>query len=323
MSPRISIALATRNGAKYIREQLRSIEQQELRPDEIVICDDRSTDGTIEEVGEFSARSPVRVILEVNASPLGVTRNFEKALLRCSGDILFLCDQDDIWMPEKIACVVDHFNRDESLMVVTNDQIIGNDDLTLLGPRKTANMAKLGLRASDMCTGCCTALRREFLELAAPFCSGWSHDNWIGSLASVLGVKGFVDRPLQLYRRHDANASHWLASSRGPIGIFDRFDLKSAEKMASAWERRLMINTWKTTRLLERRAWLSRHNLTRQAADALQQLDQQRTDVERRLEIARSKYPRRVGLVLRCLSEGGYASFGGLRSMLADLARHS
>jgi len=92
----ISVALCTYNGELYLREQLESILKQTFPPDEIIICDDGSTDTTIKILEEFRRKSFIPVKVYYNKENLGVSKNFEKAISLCSGDIIFLSDQDDV-----------------------------------------------------------------------------------------------------------------------------------------------------------------------------------------------------------------------------------
>jgi len=101
--PLISVAMCTYNGARYVREQLESIVRQTAAPDEVVICDDASTDRTAQIVEIFLAHSAMRVRLIRNTGTLGCTGNFQRAIRLCRGDIIVLADQYDIWKPEKVA----------------------------------------------------------------------------------------------------------------------------------------------------------------------------------------------------------------------------
>src|SRR5882724_5630099 len=103
MIPTISVAIATYNGAKYIDEQLQSIAAQTSPPDCICICDDRSTDTTLECVERFKQRATIPVLIQSNARQLGVIENFLSAFRRCETDYIAYCDQDDVWRPDKIA----------------------------------------------------------------------------------------------------------------------------------------------------------------------------------------------------------------------------
>jgi len=101
----LSIALATYNGERYIGEQLDSILRQTRLPDELVVFDDASVDATQAIVLDFARHAPFPVRFQVNSVRLGSTRNFEMAIRACGGDIIFLCDQDDVWYPDKIALI--------------------------------------------------------------------------------------------------------------------------------------------------------------------------------------------------------------------------
>src|SRR3954470_17842517 len=94
-----SVAMCTYNGARFLGEQLASVAAQTRPPDELVVCDDRSTDETASLVRDFAAAAPFRVRLHVNERNLGSTRNFERAVSLCEGDLIALSDQDDEWLP--------------------------------------------------------------------------------------------------------------------------------------------------------------------------------------------------------------------------------
>src|SRR5690242_1846918 len=99
---RISVAMCTFNGARFLPEQLESITAQTRLPDELVICDDRSADESLEIIRAFLDRPPFTVRLEINERNLGSTKNFEKAIGLCQGEIIALADQDDVWFPQKL-----------------------------------------------------------------------------------------------------------------------------------------------------------------------------------------------------------------------------
>ena len=103
MKKNISIAMTTYNGEKYLSKQLESISNQSLLPDELVICDDASTDATASIIKEYALNAPFVVRVYLNKENIGYTKNYEKVMSLTSGDLIFLCDQDDIWFPEKIS----------------------------------------------------------------------------------------------------------------------------------------------------------------------------------------------------------------------------
>src|SRR5437660_598353 len=132
--PRLSIAMCTYNGARFLSEQLESIAVQTRLPDELVVCDDRSTDGSVEIVGDFARNASFAVRLEINASNLGSTKNFEKAIGLCQGDIIALADQDDIWYPEKLARIAEVLDKDARIGAVFSDaELIDENSRPLAG----------------------------------------------------------------------------------------------------------------------------------------------------------------------------------------------
>ncbi|MBC7795807.1 MAG: glycosyltransferase family 2 protein, partial [Pyrinomonadaceae bacterium] len=137
--PTTSIALCTYNGAKFLDEQLESIARQTRLPDELVICDDCSTDETAQIVKRFAETGVFPVRFCVNEKNLGSTKNFEKAIELCAGEIIFLCDQDDFWEPTKIEKIVAEFEQDGQIGLVFSDAEIVDE-----------NLRKLNIKLSDL-----------------------------------------------------------------------------------------------------------------------------------------------------------------------------
>ena len=138
---RISIAMATYNGARFVREQLDSFSAQTRLPDELVVTDDCSTDDTVRVVEEFARTAPFAVTVHRNPKNLGYAPNFEKALAMCTGDIVFLSDQDDVWFPEKIARVIRYFEKEPCTQVVINDALLVDEQLNSTGHTQRGNIA--------------------------------------------------------------------------------------------------------------------------------------------------------------------------------------
>jgi len=123
--PGISVAMATYNGERFLMEQLESLACQSRQPDELIVSDDGSTDGTCELVRSFAAKVPFAVRLLVNERNLGVNGNFDRAIAACNGDIILPCDQDDVWLPEKVGKLVDVLGRHPSAaMAISNSEIV-------------------------------------------------------------------------------------------------------------------------------------------------------------------------------------------------------
>ncbi len=220
---RISVAMATRNGAKYIGEQVRSILAQGRLPDEIVISDDASDDSTLEEVRKHfdahSMASSIRLRVIANETPLGVASNFESALVACTGDIVVLCDQDDSWHPERISRIEAMFADEPAALLIACDARLVDESGNPLGDSlfRALGMSANELRAlqgvstfaalmrRNLVTGATTAVRRELVAIAVPFPTGWLHDEWLAVNAAIhYGVR-MIPQRLVDYRQHDHN----------------------------------------------------------------------------------------------------------------------
>ena len=138
---KISVAMATYNGEKYIQKQLDSILNQSHKVNEIILVDDKSTDNTREVIQKYIQQHPeMKFSFYVNEENLGYKKNFKKAMSYCRGEYIFLCDQDDIWMDDKVEKCVAYMNEKNIDLVVTDKQIIDeNDNVTCSSVRKHSN----------------------------------------------------------------------------------------------------------------------------------------------------------------------------------------
>lgn len=203
----ISVCIATYNGAGMILEQLNSILPQLSATDEVVIADDGSTDNTVALIR--SLNHPLIRFVEGDRlkSPI---YNFERALKAAKGDIIFLSDQDDRWMPNKVQvmcraleqydCVVSDCHVADGHMNITADSFYA------------VNHTRFGFLYNLLCRngylGCCMAFRRCVLERALPFPKHLPmHDIWIGNVAASFFTVGFIPDKLIMFRRHGHNAS--------------------------------------------------------------------------------------------------------------------
>lgn len=120
----VSVAMCTYNGEKFIKAQLESILAQTHVPDEIIICDDCSQDSTIDIVSSILKSWNGRYKIIVNQSNLGFKRNFAKAISLCTGDIIFLADQDDVWESCKIDVISKIFQNHNDISLIFHDVVI-------------------------------------------------------------------------------------------------------------------------------------------------------------------------------------------------------
>lgn len=212
----ISVCLATYNGSAYIEAQLRSVLEQLSHEDEVVVADDGSTDETIPIV---NAIGDPRIRVVATGGKFGVIKNFERALLASRGEFIFLCDQDDVWLPGKVAqCVA---ALQSHLLVVTDCKVV-DSRLDEIAPSffrlRNSGKGLLHNLWKNSYLGCCMAFRRELLEYALPFPQGIPmHDMWLGMIAETKGPVAFLESPLLLYRRHALNASETAGKSSASI----------------------------------------------------------------------------------------------------------
>lgn len=217
---KISVVIASYNGATYIAEQLESILNQSVTPHEIIISDDSSSDSTEEIVKRFVRDFPqTQIIFVQNPPPHGVDKNFENALRLASGDVIFLCDQDDVWLPERVEVMMQTFKSGipsatfcDSRIVDENLKELGYTHIQSRGfqsfeeifePDSYAFLKRVPPAGHDM------AFSREFLDVLLPFpelkdC----YDTWIGLVLYALGAwKISSPLPLTLFRRHSRSVT--------------------------------------------------------------------------------------------------------------------
>jgi glycosyltransferase involved in cell wall biosynthesis len=215
----VSVALCTYQGASFVLAQLASIAGQTLLPVEVVVCDDRSTDGTDDVVRRFATSAPFPVRLSVNDERLGVTANFAQAITRCSGSVIALADQDDVWMPQKLEQQVEVLRRNPAAGAVFSDAELVDWSLRPLGrsmfeathfssrrQRRFRNGHALDvLLARSVVCGATLAFRSSFRDLLLPIPTTGLHDVWLATLlATVTEIVALPDQ-LVRYRQHGAN----------------------------------------------------------------------------------------------------------------------
>ena len=204
----ISVCIATYNGEKYIHEQIASILQQIGNDDEIVVSDDGSTDKTLDVVRSFDAQN---IHIYINKGDHGYTPNFENALRNAHGDYIFLSDQDDIWMPDKVEACMKYLKVND--FVVSDALIVDGDNKLLFDSFCEQRKSKFGFLNTLIrfsCLGCCFAFRRKVLSKALPFPKNHilcTHDNWLALVSTAFYKSAFIPLPLIRYRRYGGNAS--------------------------------------------------------------------------------------------------------------------
>ncbi len=271
--PSISIALCTYNGNVHLPTQWESLLAQRQLPDEVVICDDQSTDDTPELLRQLAREAPFSVRILENSERLGYNKNFERAMSECRGDLIFICDQDDYWFPEKIstmtAYMIDHPKVQLAFCDawVTDEHLQGRE-IHFWERVRFDERARERWQAGDVMDvmldgnrvmGCATVIRRNFLQTILPipdYVPGYIYDGWIGLVGAACGVVQFIDQPLQLYRTHVQQQVGVREKKPGArIRLRDRFKRHRAEKLAPLREKQGQLAT--ISRLLAERVGTS------------------------------------------------------------------
>lgn len=201
----ISVCMAVYNGEKYLREQIESILKQLSPEDELVVSDDASTDASIEIIERIKDS---RLIILKNENRLGPVYNFERALVHCRGDLIFLSDQDDLWLSDKVdACV----RKLKEYDLILHDAFVLRENKRQEKTLFELRHVQQGLFKNwwkNSYTGCCMALKRTILEIALPFPQKLPmHDQWIGICAEKKYRVLFLNSCFIEYRVHENNAT--------------------------------------------------------------------------------------------------------------------
>ena len=214
---RISVAMCSYNGEKYMEEQLESIINQTVKVSEIIICDDCSNDGTGKILNDYQARYPELMRVIHNEINLGYVKNFEKAIINCTGDIIFLSDQDDVWRPDKVEKITNKFHADEEVTCVFSNAKVGRNTSEDTGRKLWDQVAfteekrrkfsegeylqQLIMR--NVVTGATMAFKGSMVNHIVPIPEKVVHDAWISFICALYGKIKIIDEPLILYRQHE------------------------------------------------------------------------------------------------------------------------
>lgn len=226
MTGTISVALCSRNGADFIVAQVESILRQSSLPIEVVVSDDASTDDTVRKIRAVFAELPagsraarVRLVVIENPEPLGVSKNFEQAMLACTGDLIALCDQDDLWDDRRLEKQAAEMWGRPHLYALFGDALLVDAAGASLGlglfdaleiDAEVIRQVRGGgafdvLLRRNIATGATMMVRRELLDLAAPIPLPWVHDEWLAIIAAATSSVDLLTDRLVEYRQHGAN----------------------------------------------------------------------------------------------------------------------
>lgn len=316
--------MCTYNGAAFLEPQLDSLASQRRPPDELIICDDRSEDATQHLVRSWAATVPFEVRFQVNERRLGIIGNFDQAIGLCTGDVIALCDQDDVWLDDKLHRIERAFADRPDLGLWFSDarlideqgqslpdmlwQRFGLDDrarMEFTGPNRLARL----LRRSVV-TGATMAFAARYKHVVLPIprnCPEHLHDRWITTLVAAVAPITGSPEPSILYRQHGGQAMG-AARRRGPVEIF-----------RSRMQRRgdLIANDLKAVRIIQDR--LMERAPDQVTPEARATLADRRRLLEMRVNRPRSPW-RRASAVIGSMLSGDYGRHAeGLPSAVKDL----
>lgn len=225
-TPSVSVAMATYNGARFLRPQLHSLARQSRRLHELVVCDDQSSDDTIAVLEEFARGAPFPVRIHRNPERLHFGGNFLKAAGLCEGDLVAFCDQDDVWHPDKVEKSVEALSRTDVVLcshdateIDEQGEVIGHHSHSIQGDLIEGH----DLGPWTVFFGFTCTFRRSLLDLIPAAerpidiidpTRQMSHDRWVCFLASLTGRIAYLHQSLADYRQHGDNASGWMRSKR-------------------------------------------------------------------------------------------------------------
>ena len=323
---KISIALATFNGGRYLREQLESFLMQTRHPDELIVCDDGSTDDTIVILNNFKQNAPFSVNIYENKKNLGHLLNFEKSIGLCNGDIIFLSDQDDVWFSDKIEQHEKVHRNSSDIWVVVNDQEITDSDLNSLHQTTLSRLKELGIDKDWLLAGCTMSFKASLKPILMPLPLDVfaGHDIWIGQFSQLCGAKKIIPVALQYYRRHDFNTSHSIVCDSMDNKYKSIFFNKKywADPIPSYRQKMAEI------RITQKRLELVKISIENNSLNSCVDIDKlqrtlsaKHTAFERRISTLSVKGYQRLKNCLFMLAEGDYAYMDGMKSFIKDLLR--
>lgn len=318
---KISIALATFNGEKYLKEQLDSFLAQNKVPYEVIVSDDGSIDATIEILEKFKNEASFDVkILE--GPQEGLDKNFENALKYCSGDIICISDQDDVWYKQKLEKVELYFEENPNCDLLIHDLEFCDSELNLVGQTKIERLKFMDPTLTNYVTGMATGIRKEFLTICLPISTITSYDTWIHKCGQLLDVRSVDPTVLSFYRRHGGNATDGtLVNEPQKIGtrrlVVDKLSysnkgsFKHKIELWKALKKMLCKNQNYIVEKYGKDIYLNKYEMVIRKINAL----------EERQNIIKRTFFYRVWKAFWFWKKGGYSNFSGINSLFRDIIR--
>jgi glycosyltransferase involved in cell wall biosynthesis len=301
---KISVALCTYNGERFLDKQLHSITTQARHPDELIICDDGSKDRTLRILRQYEKIAPFPIQIYNNWQTLGVTKNFERAISLCSGDMIALADQDDLWGLDKLEQLHQVLETSPGVGAVFSDAGLfsGNSLLnmnlwrSIRFTRREQNAINKGdalsvLLKHRVVTGATLAFRADLRDKILPIPEIWVHDAWITFIAALFTDLHAIPKGLILYRQHESNVIGAAATTSAQI---EESLARGRESYARNAEQ-----------YVELKARIEGWNDVPNQADILRRLDAKIAHIHARANLPHSRLGR-IPPILRELARGNY-----------------
>lgn len=249
-----SVALCTYNGEKYIVEQLRSITEQTVRPSQIIISDDGSSDKTIVLAHEFLSTAGIPFEIVNNIKAKGVTGNFSNAFTFCTEDIIFTSDQDDVWFKNKAETMLKCFESHDDALLIFSNGVLVDDKLQPIGSSMWASVGVSNnmliekdwfsyLLNRCLVTGAAMAFKKILFSESEVIPKSWLHDGWLAWKAVAKKGLYACDAQLIMYRQHGNNVVGMssVTSFKRIKNYFKRFHVKDPNGRHIRYERYLAL----------------------------------------------------------------------------------
>ncbi len=205
---KISVVMSLYNGEKYLVEQLESIKNQTLLPNEIVFVDDASSTNPSYLIKSVLDGSGISYLILINDRNQGSNYSFRRGVKNAIGDIIFFSDQDDIWLETKIQTVIDFFNENSNASVVINDCFFLMDNQVLSSPTKAEVILSYSGTIDHFVAGCCTSFSKVVVKAVNNgLYDNLNYDDQVHAIGKLLKQRYFLNKSVQLYRRHLNNQS--------------------------------------------------------------------------------------------------------------------
>lgn len=256
-TPKIQVLLATYNGEAFLAEQLDSLLAQEEADFTVLSRDDGSTDTTLAILQSYTRNFPGQITLSDKQGRLGATGSFDWLLSQSSAPYIAFCDQDDVWVPNKLHTLLDHMQALETSLgsktpiLIHSDLTVVNRSLQSIQPSfwsySGLDARRHGLAQiliSNTVTGCAMFANRALVERAMPISpEAVMHDHWFALVAAAFGHIAPVYEPLVKYRQHGRNvvgaqAYDWKAIVKKLISGCGRTDISNLRRQAAVFYRR-------------------------------------------------------------------------------------